>query len=116
MDDGEEKLTDRYDDKPFLRFVDAWVLKAIGHLDAPTENYCRTMMPQLEQSFGLKGSWTQIVEQQMKFPPDFASQVQKVWADGNDRFQAANGRPADPVQFAYHFVDRNFGSAGSAGA
>src|SRR3546814_15792888 len=27
---GEEQVSDRYTDKPFLRFVEAWVLKAIG--------------------------------------------------------------------------------------
>lgn len=108
-------MTDRYDDKPFLRFVDAWVLKTIGHLDAATEAYCKAMVPQLEQSFGLTGSWMQIVEQQMKFPADFGAQVRKVWAEGNDRFAAANGRPADPVQFALHFVDRNFARSGTGG-
>ena len=40
MDNGDDAVSDRYTDKPFLRFVDAWVLKAIGHLDAATETYC----------------------------------------------------------------------------
>ena len=60
-------MSDRYTDKPFLRFVDAWVLKAIDHLDPETEAYCQAMAPQLEQSFGVKGSWEQIVARQMKF-------------------------------------------------
>ena len=63
-------MSDRYTDKPFLRFVDAWVLKAIGHLDAATETWCKAMVPQLEQSFGVRGSWEQIVAQQMKFGPE----------------------------------------------
>ena len=62
-------MSDRYDDKPFLRYVDAWVLNAIGHLDEPTRAYCVAMEPTMRQSLGLTGSWTQIVAQQMKFAP-----------------------------------------------
>ena len=40
-------MSDRYDDKPFLRYVDAWVLNAIGHLDEPTRAYCVAMEPTL---------------------------------------------------------------------
>ncbi len=84
-------MTDRYTDKPFLRFVDAWVLKAIGHLDAATETWCKAMVPQLEQSFGDQGSWEQIVEQQMKLGPDLTAQILKIWEDGKARFAAGNG-------------------------
>ena len=101
-------MTDRYTDKPFLRFVDAYVLKAIGQLDEATETYCQAMVPQLEKSFGLKGSWTQIVAQQMKFPPDLPAQILKIWAEGRARFEQGHGEAADPVQFAMIFVDRNF--------
>lgn len=101
-------MTDRYTDKPFLRFVDAWVLKAIGHLDAATEAYCTAMVPSLEKSFGFKGSWEQIVAQRMKFAPGLSAQILKIWTDGKARFEEGNGQPADPVQFAYIFVDRNF--------
>ncbi|HEY0597116.1 hypothetical protein [Sphingopyxis sp.] len=104
-------MTDRYTDKPFLRFVDAWVLKAIGHLDEPTEAYCRAMVPQLEQSFGLTGSWERIVEQQMKFTPDLPAQIRKIWIDGKARFAEGNGEAPDPRQFAMIFVDRNFSRA-----
>lgn len=104
-------MSDRYDAKPFLRFVDAYVLKAIGHLDDATDAYCAAMVPSLERSFGIKGSWVQIVEQQMKFPADLPAQIQRIWTDGKAKFEAANGTPADPVQFAYIFVDRNLQKA-----
>ena len=107
--DGEVALTDRYTDKPFLRFVDAWVLKAIGQLDEATEAYCKAMVPQLEQSFGTTGSWEQIVERQMKFGPDLPAQILEIWESGKARFEEGNGEAADPRQFAMIFVDRNFG-------
>lgn len=102
-------MSDRYDDKPFLRYVDAWVLDAIGHLDEPTRAYCVAMEPTIRQSLGLTGNWKQMVAQQMKFAPDLAGQIGKIWEDGKVRFEQGNGRPADPVQFAMTFVDRNFG-------
>lgn len=102
-------MSDRYTDKPFLRFVDAWVLKAIGHLDDATAAYCKAMEPQLHKSFGTTGSWPQIVASQMKFGPDLPAQILKIWAEGRARFEAGNGEAADPVQFAMIFVDRNFG-------
>ena len=104
-------MSDRYTEKPFLRFVDAWVLKSIGHLDEATESYCRAMVPQLEQSFCVKGSWEQIVAQQMNFGPELPAQIQKIWTDGKARFAQGNGEAPDPVQFAMIFVDRNFGRA-----
>ncbi|KTE24513.1 MULTISPECIES: hypothetical protein [unclassified Sphingopyxis] len=102
-------MSDRYDDKPFLRYVDAWVLNAIGHLDEPTRAYCVAMEPTIRQSLGLTGSWVQMVAQQMKFGPELPDQVRKIWEEGRLRFEQGNGRPADPVQFAMTFVDRNFG-------
>ena len=87
------------------------MLKAIGHLDDATETYCKAMVPHLEQSFGGKGSWEQIVEQQMKFGPELKAQILKIWTDGKARFAEGNGAAPDPVQFAYLFVDRNFARA-----
>ena len=104
-------MSDRYEDKPFLRYVDAWVLNAIGHLDEPTRAYCVAMEPQLRQSLGLSGTWLDVVAQQMKFTADLPEQIRKIWDDGRVKFAAAHGRPADPVQFAMTFVDRNFGRA-----
>lgn len=102
-------MSDRYDDKPFLRYVDAYVLDAIGHLDEPTRAYCVAMEPTLRQSLNLTGNWTAMVAGQMKFPPELPAQIRKIWEDGRGKFEAANGRPADPAQFAMTFVDRNFG-------
>lgn len=102
-------MSDRYDDKPFLRYVDAYVLDAIGHLDEPTRAYCVAMEPTLRQSLNLTGNWTAMVAEQMKFPPELPAQIRKIWEDGKGKFEAANGRPADPAQFAMTFVDRNFG-------
>lgn len=101
-------MTDRYTDKPFLRFVDAWVLDAIGHLDQPTAEYCVAMAPQLRQTFGGEGDWTEIVAKQMRFSAELPAEIRRIWEEGRVRFEEANGTPADPWQFAMIFVDRNF--------
>lgn len=102
-------MSDRYSETPFLRFVDAWVLRAIGHLDEATDAYCTAMVPSLEKSFGIKGSWPYIVAKQMNFAPDLPAQILRIWAEGKARYEAGNGEAPDPVQFAMIFVDRNFG-------
>lgn len=104
-------MSSRYENKPFLRYVDAWVLNAIGHLDEPTRAYCVAMEPTLRQSLGLTGSWSEMVAKQMNFSPDLPLQIRRIWTDGKVRFEEGNGTAADPVQFAMIFVDRNFGHA-----
>src|SRR3546814_2132636 len=74
---GEEGMSDRYTDKPFLRYVDAWVLNAIGALDEPTRAYCVAMEPQLRQGLGKTGNWDAIVAQQMNFPPELPDQIDR---------------------------------------
>src|SRR3546814_20754770 len=103
-------MSDRYTDKPFLRYVDAWVLNAIGALDEPTRAYCVAMEPQLRQGLGKTGNWDAIVAQQMNFPPELPDQIRRIWADGRAKFEQANGRPADQVQFRTE--ERREGQAG----
>src|SRR3546814_125634 len=72
---GEEGMSDRYTDKPFLRYVDAWVLNAIGALDEPTRAYCVAMEPQLRQGLGKTGNWDAIVAQQTE---EHTSELQSI--------------------------------------
>src|SRR3546814_6685933 len=71
-------MSDRYTDKPFRRYVDAWVLNAIGALDEPTRAYCVAMEPQLRQGLGKTGNWDAIVAQQMNFPPELPDQIRRI--------------------------------------
>ena len=100
-------MSDRYSDQPFLRFVDAWVMRAIGHLDPATDAWCTAMEPQLRQSFGIDGRWPDIVTKRMQFQPTLAAQIRTIWDEGKARFEQGNGTAADPAQFAMLFVDRN---------
>ncbi|SNS40713.1 hypothetical protein [Sphingopyxis indica] len=101
-------MSDRYDGKPFLILIDAWVLDAIGHLDADWQATVEAMEPQLRQTFGGEGAWQDIVAEQMKFPDGLGAQVERIWLDGKARFEEARGEAPNPVAFAQMFVDRNF--------
>ena len=101
-------MSDRYDGKPFLILIDAWVLDAIGHLDSDWRATVGAMEPQLQQTFGSDANWQQIVAEQMKLPEGFGTQVERIWLDGKARFEQARGETPNPVAFAQMFVDKNF--------
>jgi hypothetical protein len=101
------KSMSRYDGKPFLRFLDCYVLSSIGHLDVKQEDVLNMMAPKLSQVFGVKGSWFEMVAAQMEFPPDLPEKILKIWESGEAKAKA-HGLSVDPEEFARQFVDKNF--------
>ncbi len=99
--------SDRYDGKPFLRFLDCFVLKAIGHLDAGTEETLRQMESKLSEVFGKQGRWDELVAHQMDFPDTLPAEIARIWTDGSERARAMD-LTVDPHEFARQFVDTNF--------
>lgn len=98
---------DRYSGKPFLRVLECYVLRAIGHLDAKQEEALKSMEPKLEKLYGIQGSWVEIVSSQMDFPGSFPGQVADIWEKGL-RQAKQRGLDVDPNAFAMAFVDENF--------
>ena len=94
---------DRYEGNPFLRCVDCYVLKAIGHLDSKHEEGLRQMTPALAKTYGVNGSWDQIVAKQMDFPPTFPAKIKEIW-DKNVEMAKAKRQSIDPNEFTAHFV------------
>jgi hypothetical protein len=101
-------MNPRYAGKPFLQLVDCYVLDAIGYLDAVSDAKLAVMEPKLHAEYGVTGHWREIVEARMNFPAGFRGAVREVWNAGTAKFQAANGRAADPFEFTRHFVDKHF--------
>jgi hypothetical protein len=98
---------DRYAGKPFLRLLDCYVLNAIGKLDSAQEQGLVRMAPKLSETFGVQGSWVEIVEAQMDFPAGLTEQILAIW--GRAESQAKErGITIDPIQFVMDFVDENF--------
>ncbi|BDI33328.1 hypothetical protein CCAX7_53790 [Capsulimonas corticalis] len=97
----------RYDGQPFLRFLDCYVLKAIGHLSAQHETALRQMAPALAKSYGMTGAWEAIVERQMDFPATLPAQIHELWVE-NVALAKARHIILDPEDFTTQFVDQNF--------
>ena len=97
----------RYDGKPFLRFLDCYVLSSIGHLDEKQENTLNLLGPKLSQTLGIEGSWLDMVAAQMEFSSDLPEKILKIWEAGQARAKE-HGMSVDPEEFARQFVDKNF--------
>ena len=101
-------MSDRYAGKPFLRLLESYILDAIGHLDPMADASLRAMEPQYREMFGATGSWREIVVGRMQFPDGMQGAILEVWESGRVRFQQANGREPDPMEFTRVFVDTKF--------
>lgn len=101
-------MNDIYKGKPFLRLLDAYVLDAIGELDAASDAALTAQEPAFRAMLGATGDWRTIVVQRMQFPDGMASAINEVWTKGRAKFVAAQGHEPDPVEFMRSFVDTNF--------
>ena len=101
-------MNDIYQGKPFLRLLDAYVLDAIGELDADSDAALTRQEPSFRAMFGATGDWRAIVVQRMQFPDGMAGAINEVWTKGRAKFVAAQGHEPDPVEFMRSFVDTNF--------
>jgi hypothetical protein len=101
-------MSDRYAGKPFLRLLESYILDAIGHLDPMADASLRAMEPQYREMFGATGNWREIVVGRMQFPDGMQGAIREVWQSGRVRFQEANGREPDPMEFTRVFVDTKF--------
>ena len=61
-------MSDIYEGKPFLKLLDAYVLDAIGALDADSDAALTAQEPTFHALFGGTGDWRTIVVQRMQFP------------------------------------------------
>lgn len=101
-------MSDRYAGKPFLELLDAWILDAIGHLDAATDASLTAREGEFRSLFGGTGDWRAQVVQRMQFPEGMAGAVRELWEKGAAKFAAAQGYQPDPLEFTRTFVDTNF--------
>lgn len=101
-------MSDIYEGKPFLKLLDAYVLDAIGALDADSDATLTAQEPEFHAMFGATGDWRSIVVRRMQFPDGMAGAINEVWTKGRARFIAAQGHEPDPVEFVRTFVDSKF--------
>ena len=103
-------MTNRYVGRPFLRLLECYVLVAIGQLETGHAEILRCMEPKLEQTYGMTGTWLEIVRAQMELPDSLPEKIHSLW-ERNVELAKAHGVVIDPNQFATSFVDQNFPEA-----
>jgi hypothetical protein len=96
----------RYQDKPFLQYLDFFVLRAIGELTPQQEALIEEMAPVLAKTYGER-SWFEIVATQMNFEEEYASKIAILWRS-QQQISLAHGITLDPMEFTQLFVDANF--------
>lgn len=100
-------MTDRYEGKPFLRLVDAYVLDLIGALDPATAQGMVALEPRLRGTFSAPeaASWQEIVRGQLQLDDPQVHSIREAWSRQlleDDGF----GKPHDPVAWAYAVSDQ----------
>jgi hypothetical protein len=91
---------DRYEGKPFLKLLEAYVLSRIGKLSPDAAATLRRMEPTLRKTFGRQGTWDEIVSAVMQFDEGAGDAVRRDWA----RWVGEHG-DRDPAAFARSVAD-----------
>lgn len=98
---------DRYTGKPFLKFLECYVLNSIDQLDDNQRATLVKMEPKMASIYKMNGSWLDIVSTQMHFPESLPEQIKGIWLRYLDQAKS-QGVSVDPNEFAMSFVDQNF--------
>jgi hypothetical protein len=97
----------RYDGKPLLRLLECYVLSAIDQINKDQSEILRSIEPKLALTYNRRGTWNQIIHDEMGFPDSLPMKIREVW-ESNLAHARANGESIDPNEFAMAFVDQNF--------
>ena len=97
---------DRYAGKPFLKLVDSFVLKTIGHLDPLQDAALQQMTSKLQETFKRSGNWEDIVMAELRFEPEVRSAIRDLW-EKNQAVARQNGVSLTPLAFTEMFIANN---------
>lgn len=98
-------LESRYAQKPELRFLDAYVLDALGVLDDTTADQLVELAPQLAQTFDVEpGPWQRVVELAFKLAPTARETIGNEWAYQLNEALSGGAR-LNEVDFAHALAD-----------
>ena len=100
-------IDERYRGKPFLRLLECFVLRAIGHLSATDAEALSAMTPKLRALYQKTGEWHEVVAAVMELPGAVEARIRDVWMS-NSSLARDRGDVLGPEDFARMFVDANF--------
>lgn len=102
-------MANRYDGKPMLRLLDAYVLDRLDVLDEETAQTFDEQGPALGRALGVAATeWRAVVEQTMELPPEFSQAVVAAWSQFREA-QESRGITPDPLEFAHLTSDHLVG-------
>ncbi len=104
--DMDSEPFNRYEGKPFLLWVDSFILKAIDRLDPAMEAKLEKATPDLRKAFGGEGNWEDIVMAQLDYTSEVRGAIQALWAE-NQALAEEQGAVLTPMQFVEVFVSDN---------
>lgn len=106
----KHRVIDRYEGKPFLKLVDAFVLDCIGELDSSQDQLLKELTPKFQKTFKMDGTWQEIVISQLRFPPDIGNSILDLWTK-NREIAKRHGQELKPMEFVEMFVAQNITDA-----
>ena len=100
-----QKANTRYDGRPLLRFIDAYVLDAMGELADDSTKRLDSITPTLQSVYHVADSdWRVIVERVMDFPPELRVKIKTGWEATQDK-ASRKGYSLDAIEFAQFVAD-----------
>lgn len=105
METDVSSSTDRYKGRPFLRFLECYVLWAIGELSDQDAARLDLIAAEQRRIHGYEGTWQEIVARQMDFPEGLRDALASMWERNLTRARQA-GEHLDPEPWAAEVVDR----------
>lgn len=102
----QQPAPDRYEGKPLLKIIEAFVFDAIGELTPAQQETMRKLTPKLQEVYKSSSSWQGIVIEVMHWDPSIGSAIRDMW-ERNQGIARANGVTLSPDEFVAMFVDTN---------
>ncbi len=101
-------LSARYEGKPMLRLLDAYVLDALGALDEETARNNAAMVDKLSAALHVEAdTWQDAVEKAMNMPPDSRDALRAMWEQHVHRTLQEGSTP-DVLDWTHGLVDSRF--------
>ncbi|MBZ4488099.1 hypothetical protein LQ938_11505 [Microbacterium sp. cx-55] len=99
---------DRYDGKLMLRLLDAYVLDALGALDAATAQANAANAVKIASALSAPGlTWQGSVESAMQMPPDSQDALRTLW-ERHVHQTIARGKTPNVIAWTHELVDSRF--------
>lgn len=90
-----------------MKLLDCYVLDAIGQLEDSNRQLLQSLEPKLRETYGVTGSWIEIVATQMEFTDALPGSINALWHRHLDQARE-QGLSVLPIDFAIKVVDENF--------